>query len=93
VEKIRAVEGRIWHPEGKYWSVPDVEGMVETLLDLFRGEDVDVVPTLAYRGVLRTLDDELKLRGYSPRTRKAYKLHIGRFLRQVKKSPQDITPE
>ena len=34
VEKIKAVAGRRWHPEGRYWTVPHTEETLAHLLAL-----------------------------------------------------------
>jgi integrase len=46
VEKIKSIPGRRWHPEERYWTVPCTDGMVEQLLELFAGEEVEVDPAL-----------------------------------------------
>ena len=96
VEKIRGVPGRRWQPEVKHWTVPRTDGMVERLLDLFAGEGVVVDPALrpaeeVVQETLKAMEDELRLRGYSPRTRKAYRGHVERFLKWVGKVAQEVT--
>ncbi len=85
VEKIRTIPGRRWHPEEKHWTVPHTEGMVERLLALFEGEKVELDPALQSldTDVLMAVEQELTLRGYRPKTHKAYRLQIERFLRRV----------
>ena len=104
VAKIKSIPGRRWHPEEKCWSVPRSEGIVERLLSLFKGEWVEVDPSLRplkaeplYRReaskqpqILERMDQELKLRGYGARTRKAYLGHIARFINFYGKEPQDL---
>ncbi len=46
VARIKTIPGRRWHPEGKCWSVPNADGVVERLLTLFAGEQVEVAPAL-----------------------------------------------
>ena len=85
VEKIKTISGRRWHPEEKHWSVPQAEGMMERLLALFAGEEVEVDLTLRPldTNVVTAVEQELTLRGYSPKTHKAYRLQIERLLRGV----------
>ena len=40
IEKIKAFEGRRWHPKEKFWSVPYSE--LRNLLTVFDGEKVEV---------------------------------------------------
>jgi len=42
VAKIKAVEGRRWHPAEKHWSFPDKEGILEKILRVFNGEKVHI---------------------------------------------------
>ncbi|MCS6862082.1 MAG: hypothetical protein NZT92_17395, partial [Abditibacteriales bacterium] len=46
VEKIKTIPGRRWRPEEKCWSVPDAGGMLQRLLTLFAGEQVEVESSL-----------------------------------------------
>ena len=46
VEKIRTIQGRRWHPEGKYWSFPDNEEILAQLLEIFAGKEVSIDPAL-----------------------------------------------
>jgi hypothetical protein len=41
VAKIKAVEGRRWHPADKHWSFPDKEDILEKILGVFDGEKVN----------------------------------------------------
>lgn len=43
---IRTVAGRRWHAEGKYWTVPATDGVLERLLALFADHPVEVDPAL-----------------------------------------------
>lgn len=85
VEKIRTIPGRWWHAKEKYWTVPHTDGMVEWLRALFAEEEIEVDPSLwpLDTDVLAAVEQELTLRGCSPKTHKAYRLHIERFLRHV----------
>jgi len=47
VEKIRAVAGRRWHPEEKYWSFPDDNGTLEKILEAFKDEEIQIDPALS----------------------------------------------
>jgi len=43
---VRTLKGRKWHPEEKYWSVPDSEGIVGKILKVFEGAEVHLDPAL-----------------------------------------------
>ena len=38
VEKIKSIKGHRWHPEEKYWSFPNSDGILERILKVFEGE-------------------------------------------------------
>ena len=104
IAKIKTIPGRRWHPEEKCWSVPDSDGILDKLLSLFAGEQLEInssrqparakpprrreVPNQAQ--ILEAMDQELKLRGYSAKTRRAYLGHLARFIRFYGKEPQDL---
>ena len=104
IAKIKTIPGQRWHPEEKCWSVPDSDGILDKLLSLFAGEQLEInssrqpawakpprrreVPNQAQ--ILEAMDQELKLRGYSAKTRRAYLGHLARFIRFYGKEPQDL---
>ena len=74
--------------------MPHEPRMVERLVALFVGEEVEVDPALQsasdpVQQTLKAVEDELKLRGYSPKTRKVYRLHVERFLQHLQKDPRE----
>ena len=95
VTKVKGIEGRRWHPEEKIWSLPATDGMVERLMTVFAGEEVNVDSVLLPvsnigQETLRLMEEQLKLRGYSPKTCKAYRGHIERFTRFYARDPDEI---
>lgn len=50
VAKIKTIPGRRWHPEGKYWTVPQTDGVLARLLALYAGNPVEVDPALRTAG-------------------------------------------
>ena len=106
--QIKTIRGRSWDPRQRLWRVPHTNGIIDTLLRLFEGESVAVdrklcmgasispaSPAIAdeIQGVLAAVDDTLKLRRYSSKTRKSYLLHIRRFLVSLGKPVRQATPE
>jgi len=91
-------------PPGDVLDGPDTDGAIDHLLALFAGELVEVEPSLrpvkaqssphgqdrGQRPILEAMAQELKLRGYGAKTRKAYLGHAERFLRFYAKEPQDL---
>jgi site-specific recombinase XerD len=94
IAKVKALEGYRWHPEGRYWSVPYSEDVIARILSIFSGENIEIDPFLQpaefdkkKEKILEDMEKELKLRGYSEKTRKAYLHHIGKFLHYFMKDP------
>ena len=86
VTRIKTIPGRQWHPEDKCWSIPHTDDAVAHLKRLFTTRLPASVPpprpaalskrrweqlSTAEQAVLAPVEEELKLRGYSPRTRKS----------------------
>lgn len=46
IEKIKAIPGHRWHPEGKHWSFPDTNDTLEKILKVFEGEEIHIDPVL-----------------------------------------------
>ncbi|MEP6934774.1 MAG: integron integrase, partial [Nitrospirota bacterium] len=94
VAKIKTVAGRRWHAKEQHWTVPQGDGTLGTLLNLFPGKSVEVDPALgAVKArdngkpssavlvpVLEDLRTALQARHYSRRTEQAYGHWVARFL-------------
>ena len=46
VEKIKKINGRSWHPEEKYWTIPEKDEAVQQLLLVFAGDEISIDPRL-----------------------------------------------
>ena len=98
IEKVKAIKGYKWHLKEKHWSFPCSDGVINRILSIFKGEKIELDPTLQVtKKSLKTelnfedLRRELSFREYSPKTIKAY-IHYNRdFLRKSKKPPQQVT--
>lgn len=105
VAKIKTVAGRRWHAHERHWSVPQGEGTLGQLLNLFPGKPVEVDPTLVAVNVrdkgktsstllVRVLADlrtAMKSPHYSRRTEQAYGHWVSRFLHfHQGRSPVDM---
>jgi len=83
VRAVRRIPGRRWDPVRRVWRLRDT---VEVREALDRELGITAAPAeppprpLDAALVLEKLDEEMRLRGYSPRTRKVYAGHIRRFL-------------
>jgi site-specific recombinase XerD len=87
IKKVKTIKGYRWTPEGKYWTVPYSEGNLAELMTIFKEDKIELDDPLKdfpnvknqTAGVIQKLEEELKVRGYSPKTRKAYRNHILAF--------------
>lgn len=103
VAAIKAVPGRRWHPEEKYWTVPHTQEAIERMRALFTTDRVVMAAAVRAASselsvgevnkVVTALDEELTLRGYSDSTRDNYRLQLQRFLRWLRRDPATATKE
>ncbi len=94
VAKIKTVPGRRWHTKEQHWTVPQSDGTLGKLLNLFPGKTVEVDPALGMKQavdqgrpasagldtVLADLCTAVQARHYSRRTEQAYRHWVSRFL-------------
>lgn len=101
VDKMHLFEGREWHPEGKFWTVPADEKTREMLQSLFlcecpelpdTKEDMET-PSVWSDKILPKMTEELRLKGYSQKTCKGYTGHVRRFAEYTQIEPNEITEE
>jgi site-specific recombinase XerD len=46
VSKVKAINGRRWHPAEKHWSFPNTDGMLENILKVFEEKEIQIDPVL-----------------------------------------------
>jgi site-specific recombinase XerD len=94
VAVVREVPGRRWDPSRRVWVLPRTDdGLAavlacpnavfdvdDSLLPLVRTTFPPAPPGASNTALLRHADEELRLQGYSPRTRKNYLGHLRRFV-------------
>lgn len=95
VKRIKTVPGYYWHSRQKCWTISDTKEAVHQFFRVFSHEKINVessllpiarmylpyLPAPDEEKLLRKVNEEIKLRGYSPKTNKAYLGHIKRFIR------------
>ena len=104
MRKIKEIEGRWWHPEEKYWSIPEsseAAGQIvrgfgcagisysDELAHLFRDSKTEMVKA-SEKTLLAARERALVIGGYSPRTKKAYLGHVRRFVGYICKEPGKV---
>ena len=105
VTRIKAIPGRRWHPEHKAWSIPHTDPALDRLRELFSRSPPRTYPrsrpaavssrrweglSAEEQAFLTPIEEELKLRGYSPSTRKAYRNHLLRFRRFLDRDVEKV---
>lgn len=106
VAMVKTIEEHRWHPDKKYWSFPRSEDILKKILSVFEDENIDLDSTLQVSfnqtinkrvpnqaQITEEVKKELKLRGYSQKTKKAYLHHIGRYISYFAKDPQNSTKD
>lgn len=88
VEKIRTVPRRTWNERKRCWFFPMIEESVFAFLNTFANDGLEMDDEfrrtvsqwrLEKGGYLEQMDQELRLSGYSPLTRDAYRYHLLAF--------------
>lgn len=95
IDRIRRIPGRRWHPELRCWSIPHRPETIQQLLDSLSetGYQVSFNSKLTNEELLNAVQRELRLRGYSTRTGRAYIKHLRSFLLYTSNiSPEDVPP-
>ncbi|PKM78983.1 MAG: integrase [Firmicutes bacterium HGW-Firmicutes-13] len=106
IEKIKSIDKYRWHIQKKYWYFPDDDCIVEKILSVFAGENIQLDSTLQISvnhnadkpkpnqiKIMDATKKELKLRGYSQKTTKAYLHHIKRYAHYFTMDPKDLDEE
>lgn len=93
VEKIKLIKGRRWYPESKCWIVPNSSETLHKICELFGKENISTNSTVlccdeaikqSYdEDIIILVEQKLILKGYSPKTQKAYINHINRFFKYI----------
>jgi len=97
IAKIKSIRGYKWHIDKKVWTVPYTEENLKTLKALFKNElkniEIEIEDNIKNKKLIASMEEELKLKGYSFKTRKAYLNHIKRFASYIKKDLDEISNE
>jgi len=105
INRVRKVSGRKWDSDKRHWYIPMENESIAGFCHHFDGISVEIVdrellvefPELMrlrspYElNSLRRLEEQMKQKGYSLNTRKAYLGHANRFLNTLKARFEDIT--
>ncbi|MFL0248296.1 site-specific tyrosine recombinase/integron integrase [Candidatus Clostridium stratigraminis] len=93
VAKIKSQKFYKWNPDKRIWTVPFTEENLNILKELFKNEQVniDFEDNPQNQSIINLMDEEIKLKGYSFKTRKSYISHIKRFSSFLNVNLQEFT--
>jgi integron integrase len=89
VARIKTIETRRWHPDGKYWSFQHSKPVLDEILSILDGEDLDIDPSLgvarapkpaAATPLLERARHLIRLKHYSIKTEQSYLPWIKRYI-------------
>ena len=89
VARLRMVETRKWHPDGKYWSFENSKPILNKILSVLAAGELDIDPSLGVsvprksfpiEPLLERVRHLIRLKHYSIRTEKSYLPWIQRYL-------------
>lgn len=97
ISKIKTLSGYKWGSLRKLWTVPDTAQNLKALKRLYKNERIDIrfVHDSENEILIKKMDDQLKLKGYSVKPLKFYEGHMNRFASFTNKDisaagPQEI---
>lgn len=95
IAKIKTIGGYKWDATEKVWRVPYTEGNFEALKKLYRNEKIEVKFQHSQENekIINFLEELLKLKGYSFKTRKQYRAHINRFASFINKDISTVNSQ
>lgn len=92
IAKIKTMRGFKWDVLEKVWKVPYSEENLENLKKLYKNEKVDIIFQKNNENeiVINSLEETLKLKGYSFKTRKQYIAIVNRFASFIDKDISNV---
>jgi integrase/recombinase XerD len=95
IAKIKTIKGYKWNSDKKIWTVPFTDENYNKLRKLFSNEikNINIEENIKNEQLIAKMEDEIKLKGYSFKTKKAYINHIRRFFSYINKNADEISDE
>ena len=92
IAKIKCIKGHKWNVIDKIWVIPFTEENLAILKELFKNEqkNIYVENNLRNQELYNLMEEEIKLKGYSFKTKKSYMSHIKRFSSFINKNLDEI---
>lgn len=92
VRKIKSIRGKRWSSDEMAWFVPKIQVNLSKIRILFEDEDIIIVNEVA-SVLIEEMVCNLKLKGYSSKTIKAYVGHINRLANYMNKPLDKLTSD
>ena len=94
IQKLKTISGYIWHPNGKYWSLPYIEKNISKLQTIFSNDKIEIDSSInIINDTFEKLRNELISRKYSTKTVKSYIGYNIKLLKFTEKTPIEINNE
>jgi len=97
IAKVKSIEGYKWYADKKVWTVPYTVENLTKLKTLFKKEiqniEIETAENIKNKSLITAMEEELKLKGYSFKTRKVYVNHIKRFASYIMKDLDEVSNE
>ena len=92
IAKIKCIKGHKWNAIDKIWAIPFTEENLAMLKELFKNEQKNIYIEKNSRNqeLYNLMEEEIKLKGYSFKTKKSYMSHIKRFSSFINKNLDEI---
>jgi integrase/recombinase XerD len=92
IGKVKSIKGHKWNAKDKIWTIPFTEENLATLKELFKNEqkNIDIENNLRNKELFKLMEEEIKLKGFSFKTKKSYMSHIKRFSSFINKNMDQI---
>jgi len=92
IAKVKSIKGHKWNANEKTWTIPFTEENLEMLKELFKNEqkNIDIENNLSNKELYKLMEEEIKLKGYSFKTKKSYMSHIKRVSSFLNKNLDEI---
>ncbi|MBZ9685864.1 hypothetical protein G9F72_005845 [Clostridium estertheticum] len=92
IAKIKSIKGHKWNAKDKTWIIPFTEENLAMLKELFKNEqkNIDIEKNSRNKDLYKFMEEEIKLKGYSFKTKKSYMSHIKRFSSFINKNLDEI---
>ena len=92
ITKVKSIKGHKWNANDKIWTIPFTEENLVVLKELFKNEqrNIDLENNSQNKELYKRMEEEIKLKGYSFKTKKSYMSHIKRFSSFINKNLDEI---